>query len=37
MVDSADRYRVWAEIDNQKSGDHWMIKPGMLAEITIKQ
>ncbi len=37
MVDAADRYRVWAEIDNQKSGDHWMIKPGMVAEITIKQ
>ncbi len=34
-VDSADRYRVWVEIDNQKSGDHWMIKPGMKAEIML--
>lgn len=35
-IDLNNRYRVWVEIENQKSGDDWTFKPGMRAEIIIK-
>jgi hypothetical protein len=35
-VDLNGRYRVWVEIDNQKLGDSWLIKPGMEARILIQ-
>ncbi len=28
-------YVVRAEIENQRNGDFWVIRPGMMAEITI--
>ncbi|MEM8667017.1 MAG: HlyD family efflux transporter periplasmic adaptor subunit [Planctomycetota bacterium] len=36
-LDLQDRYRVWVEIENTKVGEDWMIKPGMKAEIVIKE
>jgi macrolide-specific efflux system membrane fusion protein len=28
-------YRIRAEVDNQKEGDFWLLRPGQIAEITI--
>ena len=36
-IDLNNRKHVWVEIQNQKSGDDWVIKPGMRAEIIVKQ
>lgn len=35
-IDLNNRYRVWVEIDNERSGNTWLIKPGMRAEIAVK-
>lgn len=34
-IDLNHRVRVWAEIDNQKIGNDWAIKPGMRAELVV--
>lgn len=35
-VDSAQRYRVWAKIKNEKTANgDWLLKPGMRAELII--
>jgi len=34
-IDLANRYRVWVEVENQREGDNWMIKPGMEADIVV--
>jgi hypothetical protein len=28
-------YRIRAEVDNQREGDFWLLRPGQNAEITI--
>ena len=35
-IDARDRYRVWVEIENQQTGNDWMFKPGMRAEIVVQ-
>jgi multidrug resistance efflux pump len=35
--DQAGRvYRVWAEIENRQEGGHWLVRPGLEAEMTIQ-
>lgn len=34
-MDVNGQHRVWAEVQNQRKGDDWLIKPGMRAEIVI--
>jgi multidrug resistance efflux pump len=34
-IDLNNRRRVWVELENEKVGDDWLIKPGMRAEIII--
>ncbi|MEM9587687.1 MAG: HlyD family efflux transporter periplasmic adaptor subunit, partial [Planctomycetota bacterium] len=36
QVNSNNHHRVWVEIDNQKQGRDWIIKPGMQAKIEIQ-
>jgi multidrug resistance efflux pump len=36
-IDLNNRYRVWVEVENQKVGSDWLIKPGMRAEIVIRK
>jgi HlyD family secretion protein len=31
----SDQYRVRAEVQNQREGDFWLLRPGLLAEMTI--
>ncbi len=35
VVDLNNRYRVWVEVQNERRGDDWVIKPGMEAAITV--
>ena len=35
-LDLQKRHRVWVEIENSKLGQDWVVKPGMRAEIVIK-
>lgn len=34
-IDLNNRYRMWVEVENQRSGNDWLIKPGMEADITV--
>ena len=34
-IDLRDRVRIWVDVDNQKIGETWQIKPGMKAEILV--
>jgi len=36
-LDLQNRYRVWVQIENSKVGQDWVIKPGMRAEIVLKE
>jgi len=36
-LDLQNRHRVWVEIVNSKAGENWMVKPGMRADIIIKE
>lgn len=35
VVQAGGQYRVWAEVPNRKQGEHWLLRPGLLAEMTI--
>ena len=35
LVEGSGEYRVWADISNQIANGHWLIRPGLLAEMTI--
>ena len=35
LVQAGGEYRFWAEVDNRKQGDHWLLLPGSMAEMTI--
>jgi macrolide-specific efflux system membrane fusion protein len=35
MVQAGGQYRFWAEVENRKEGDHWLLLPGLLAEVTV--
>ena len=36
-IDLNNRKHIWVEIQNKQSGEDWLIKPGMRAEIIVKQ
>jgi multidrug resistance efflux pump len=35
LVESGE-YRVWCDVDNRKYNNHWILRPGMFAEMTVK-
>lgn len=35
MVQAGGEYRFWAEVFNRKEGDHWLLLPGLMAEMTV--
>lgn len=35
IVEGAHEYMIWAEIDNRREGDTWVITPGLDAEIKL--
>lgn len=35
LVEASGEYRVWTDINNQIVNGHWLIRPGLLAEMTI--
>ena len=35
LVQSGGEYRIWAEVDNRRVGEHWLLRPGLEAELTI--
>lgn len=35
LVDAGGVYRVWAEVVNRREGDQWLLRPGLLADMTI--
>jgi macrolide-specific efflux system membrane fusion protein len=35
LVDAGGVYRVWAEVVNRRDGDQWLLRPGLLADMTI--
>ncbi len=36
LVQAGGEYRFWAEVVNRKQADHWLLLPGMMAEMTIR-
>jgi multidrug resistance efflux pump len=36
LVDASGEYRVWCEVENRQHNGHWILRPGMIAEMTIK-
>jgi multidrug efflux pump subunit AcrA (membrane-fusion protein) len=34
-IDLNNRYRIWVEVQNERRGEDWLIKPGMEADITV--
>jgi multidrug efflux pump subunit AcrA (membrane-fusion protein) len=35
VVQAGGQYRIWAEVPNRLEGNHWLLRPGLLAEMTI--
>ena len=35
-IDMRDRVRIWVDVDNQRNGETWLIKPGMKADIVVQ-
>ena len=35
LVRAGRQYRVWAEVPNRRLGQHWLLQPGQLTEMTI--
>lgn len=35
LVQPGGQYRVWAEIENRRSGEQWLLKPGVLAAMEV--
>ena len=36
LIQATGDYRVWCEIENRKENGHWVMLPGMDAEMTIQ-
>jgi len=36
LVQAGVEYRVWAEVFNRQEDQHWLLRPGQLAEMTIQ-
>lgn len=37
IVQPGGEYRIWAEVDNRRDGEQWMLRPGLEAELEVKQ
>ncbi len=35
IIEASGNYRVWAEVDNRQEQGHWLLQPGMEAQMTI--
>jgi len=35
LVQAGGQYRFWAEVENRRAGDHWLLLPGLLADVTV--
>lgn len=35
IVQPGGEYRIWAEVDNRRVGDQWLLRPGLEAELEI--
>lgn len=35
MVEANGQYRIWAELENEPVGQHWLVQPGMTATMTV--
>ena len=35
LVQAGGQFRVWAEVDNRKEQDHWLLRPGLEVEMNI--
>ena len=36
IIQAGGEYRVWAEIQNRRRGQFWILRPGLSAEMTIQ-
>jgi multidrug resistance efflux pump len=36
IVEASGEYRVWCEVENRQHNGHWILRPGMTAEMMIK-
>lgn len=36
VVEASGEYRVWCEVENRRHNAHWILRPGMITEMTIK-
>lgn len=36
IVEASNEYRVWCEVENRVHNGHWILRPGMMAEMNIK-
>ena len=36
LVQPGGEYRFWAEVDNRRHGDAWLLRPGVEAEMVIE-
>jgi multidrug efflux pump subunit AcrA (membrane-fusion protein) len=35
LVQPGGEYRIWAEVENRKAGDHWLLRPGLITDMRI--
>lgn len=35
LVEASGEYRVWCDVENRRLDEHWILRPGMYAEMTI--
>jgi hypothetical protein len=36
IIEASGNYRVWAEVDNRQQQGHWLLQPGMEAQVTLQ-
>jgi len=36
LVQAGGEYQVWAEVENRQEGEHWLLRPGLNAQMTIQ-
>ena len=36
IVQPGGEYRIWAEVENRREAEHWLLRPGLEAELTIE-
>jgi multidrug efflux pump subunit AcrA (membrane-fusion protein) len=35
LVEAGGQYRFWVEVENRKVSDHWLLRPGLMADMKI--